>query len=57
KLLATQMWIKQVPLYVIQTTLQKKISKSSVNTWAWLLRTTGSVIQDKSTYANMGRPT
>ncbi|KAG0148683.1 hypothetical protein CROQUDRAFT_654514 [Cronartium quercuum f. sp. fusiforme G11] len=49
------MWTEQVPLYVIQNTLQKKISKSSLNTWARLLRTTGSVMRDKSTYAKMGR--
>ncbi|KAG0139897.1 hypothetical protein CROQUDRAFT_100899 [Cronartium quercuum f. sp. fusiforme G11] len=55
KLLATWMWIQQVPLQVIHTTLQWKISKSSLNTWAQLLRTTGSVTHDKSTYAKQGR--
>lgn len=44
-----------MPLQVIHTTLQKKISKSSLNTWAQLLRTTGSVTRNKSTYAKQGR--
>ncbi|KAG0147172.1 hypothetical protein CROQUDRAFT_485239 [Cronartium quercuum f. sp. fusiforme G11] len=55
KLLATRMWIQQVPLQVIHTALQKKISKSSLNTWAQLLRTTGSVTRNKLTYAKQGR--
>ncbi|KAG0138936.1 hypothetical protein CROQUDRAFT_55479 [Cronartium quercuum f. sp. fusiforme G11] len=54
KLLAMQMWIQQVLLQVIQTTLQQKISKSSLNTWAQLLRTTGSVTCNKLMYAKLG---
>ncbi|KAG0143723.1 hypothetical protein CROQUDRAFT_677288, partial [Cronartium quercuum f. sp. fusiforme G11] len=55
KLLAIWMWIQQLLLQVIQTTLQQKILKSSLNTWAQLLRTTGSVTCNKLTYAKLGR--